>query len=87
MGIKRLFSYVKDVFALKKLNYLENLTVGIDAKGWLYQAYFGQFNLEEEAKLGIIRLIEKKIKMFKENKVKFVFVLDGLQLECKEITK
>ena len=45
--------------------------------GWLYQAYFGTTDNETELKLCIIRAIEMKIKHLIENKIDFIFVIDG----------
>jgi len=86
MGIKRLYSYLKIVFEKKELNYLTGKKVGIDAMGWLYQAYFGQCGLEEEVKLSIIRSFEKKIGLLEKNGIEYVFVIDGCQLDCKVYT-
>lgn len=61
--------------------------MGIDAMGWLYQAYFGTPDDEEELKLSIIRTIELKIKHLKKASIKFLFVIDGKQLGSKEMTR
>lgn len=61
--------------------------MAIDAMGWLYQAFFGTPDDEEELKLSIIRTIELKVKHLKKANIKFIFVIDGKQLGCKEITR
>ena len=48
MGIKRLYSYLRYAFKDTSLGELSGKTVGIDAMGWIYQAYFQQCNLETE---------------------------------------
>lgn len=52
----------------------------------LYQAYFSAIDNENEFKLSIIRHINQKIQIFKDNDIKFVFVIDGLKLAAKEKT-
>ena len=40
MGIKRLFSYMKENFEQRDLSYLSGKRLGIDGMNWLYQAFF-----------------------------------------------
>lgn len=51
--------------------------------GWIYQVFFGQQDLIEESKLGIIRMFEQKIALLNKHNIRFVFVLDGLPLKGK----
>lgn len=87
MGIKRLYSYLKYGFRDTEIKELTGKKVGIDAMGWLYQAYFGTTDNEIELKLCIIRAIEMKVKHLIKNSIEFVFVIDGKQLKCKELTR
>lgn len=86
MGIKRLYSYLRYAFEEANLSKLSGKTVGIDAMGWLYQAYFCQCDLEAEVQLGIVRNMERKISLLENNHIKFIFVIDGLNLPCKNNT-
>lgn len=86
MGIKRLYSYLRYAFVEEDLSKLSGKKVGIDAMGWLYQAYFCQCDLEAEIKLGIVRNMERKISLLEKNLIEFIFVIDGLNLPCKNST-
>lgn len=57
MGIKRLYSYIRDSFRQGKVDELQGKKVGIDAMCMLYQAYFSATDNETEFKLSIIRQI------------------------------
>jgi hypothetical protein len=59
MGIKRLYSYIKDAFRQGKINELRGKRIGIDAMCMLYQAYFSATDNEIEFKLSIIRQINQ----------------------------
>ena len=57
--------------------------------GLLYKAFFYHSDLEimtTELKLCIIRNLENKINLLKNNGVKFIFVIDGKILQCKKNT-
>ena len=49
-----------------KVEKLKGKTLGIDAKAWLYSAYFGQDSLGDEIYLGIIRNISKKVSILEK---------------------
>lgn len=87
MGIKRLYSYLGHAFETKNIKDLSGIKIGIDAMGWLYQAFFGTPDEEQELRLSLIRNIELKIRHLKKAKLSFVFVIDGKQLVCKEKTR
>ncbi len=70
MGIKRLYSYLKNVFQDGHLKRFKNKTVGIDANNWLYQAYFGHHGSQNEEKIVIVRKIESRVKMLQKYKIK-----------------
>jgi hypothetical protein len=55
MGIKRLYSYIRDAFRNGKVDELWGKWIGIDAMCMLYQAYFSATDNETEFKLSIIR--------------------------------
>lgn len=86
MGIKRLYSYIWEAFEPASMSLLRGKWLGIDAMCMLYQAYFSAIDNENEFKLSIIRHINQKIQIFKDNDIKFVFVVDGLKLTAKEKT-
>lgn len=57
MGIKRLYSYIRDAFRQGTVDELKGKRIGIDAMCMLYQAYFSATDNETEFKLSIIRQI------------------------------
>ena len=90
MGIKRLYNYLTYAFEQQKIyesKELHGVTVGIDAMGWLYQAYFGYCEDSKDIYLAIIRNIEMKVKYLEKNKIKFYFIIDGKALDCKRNTR
>ena len=84
MGIKRLYSYLRYAFEKASMKDIKNTRVGIDAMCWLYKLHFGNNNNDQESQIYIIRKIESLVKILKDNKISFIFVIDGQNLPCKK---
>lgn len=83
MGIKRLFTFVKERFEQGSLEELRGKTLGIDGMGWLYQMFFSVNETSSRIYFPMIRKFEARFKLLEKYEIKFVVVIDGRSLEVK----
>lgn len=67
MGVKRLYSYIREAFNEVELSSIKNKKIGVDGINYLYKIYFLNNSVGElDMHLSIIRSVEKIKQVFGE---------------------
>ena len=85
MGIKRLFSYMKENFEQRDLSYLSGKRLGIDGMNWLYQAFFSVCENIDSIHVPMVRKVEYRFKLLEKYNISFTVVIDGKNLVNKAL--
>lgn len=88
MGITGLLPLLKPCIETIPLKKYRNKIIGIDGHSWLYMigtsiSYELYNNIETNKHIGILN---QKLKEYEKNKIKLIFVFDGISLPSKSIT-
>jgi hypothetical protein len=71
MGIKNLFANLPSLTIQTELASIAGKRAGVDANGWMFQAYHGQCMSDPHQNVtGLIRMFDHRIRMLEKHSIK-----------------